>query len=101
MILLSSLLGLRERLSREMTEMRPFQTNHSIIMAHITELDAWNGARVFADSPNIGNYLISRNEYNEYGGEYLKEHDASNRFFRTPPIITTEVVPTKSEQLLT
>lgn len=92
--------GLKERLSREMTEMRPFQTSHRIVMANVSQFDGWNGARAFADSPNIGNYLISRSEYNEFGGEYLKEHDASNRFVGTPSVITADAVPTKADPLL-
>lgn len=47
-------------------------------------LDAWYGARKFALSPLFTTRSITRAEYEEKGGEYLKEHWASNRYFPTP-----------------
>ena len=49
-------------------------------------LDAWNGARKWARSLNSLQIVsVTREEYNETGGEYLKEHFASNRYVPTPP----------------
>jgi actin-related protein 5 len=70
--------------------MRPFQSTHKIYQAKNPMLDAWNGARDFAALPDLDNFLITRGEYEENGGEYLKEYQLSNRYFPTPPPI---VVP--------
>lgn len=49
-------------------------------------LDAWNGARKWARSlNNLQAVSVTREEYDEKGGEYLKEHLASNRYVPTPP----------------
>jgi actin-related protein 5 len=82
--------GLLERLDRELLEMRPFETTHRIYRAKNPALDAWYGARDFAALPNLENYLITRSEYEEYGGEYLKEYQLSNPYFPTPPPIVAE-----------
>lgn len=76
--------GLQERLSRELTEMRPFQSTHHVVMARTSELDAWNGARDFAHLTNIDNFLTTKAEYDEHGGEYFKEHNGSNQYIKTP-----------------
>lgn len=48
-------------------------------------LDAWNGARQWVlDQDDLRSVSITKSDYEEYGGEYLKEHLASNRFIRSP-----------------
>lgn len=85
--------GLEVRLSREMLEMRPFQTPHKITVAKDASLDAWHGAREFTDSEELPKYLITKELYNEMGGDYLAEHSASNEYCPTPaPIVTAETV---------
>uniref|UniRef100_A0A336L8Y8 Actin-related protein 5 n=1 Tax=Culicoides sonorensis TaxID=179676 RepID=A0A336L8Y8_CULSO len=77
--------GLQERLDRELLEMRPFQTSHKITLAKTPSLDAWNGARDFANnSKELKKSLLTRAEYEEKGGEYFKEFFASNQYFPTP-----------------
>ncbi|CAG9788730.1 unnamed protein product [Diatraea saccharalis] len=80
--------GLKERLERELLEMRPFQSTHKVVMAKNASLDAWYGARDFAGSNEFENWCISKEEYYEMGSEYLKEHHASNRYFKSPAPIT-------------
>ena len=50
-------------------------------------LDAWLGARKWARllNSNLQSVSVTREEYDEKGGEYLKEHFASNRYVSTPP----------------
>lgn len=80
--------GLEKRLSRELMEMRPFQTPHKILLSRKPNIDAWYGARDFAASSIVNNYIVTKNDYDENGGEYLKEHTASNKYFATPaPIV--------------
>lgn len=76
--------GLKERLEREMTEIRPFQSTHKVTIAESPGLDAWLGAKQFTLDNNIKDISITREFYEECGGDYLKPHAASNRYFETP-----------------
>lgn len=79
--------GLKERLDKELMEIRPFQSTFKVKLARDPSLDAWNGARKFAaSSSNLQSYSITRSEYDEFGGEYVKEYYASNRYFPTPSV---------------
>lgn len=85
---------MKERLERELLEMRPFQSTHKVVMAQNASLDAWYGARDFAGSNEFESYCITKEEYYEMGGEYLKEHHASNLYYKSPaPIIDTTLAP--------
>ncbi|KAI8439450.1 hypothetical protein MSG28_013232 [Choristoneura fumiferana] len=86
--------GLKERLERELLEMRPFQSTHKVVTAKNASLDAWYGARDFAGSNEFENWCVSKQEYYELGGEYLKEHHASNKYFKSPaPIVDNTLAP--------
>ena len=73
-----------------MLEIRPFQTPHKIIFAKNPTIDSWKGARKFALSSEFNEQLVTRQEYDEKGGEYFKDHTASNLYFPTPAPIVTE-----------
>lgn len=86
-----------------MMQIRPFQTAYNVVLAKNLNLDAWHGAKDLTNSSNFKEYLITKSEYSEYGGEYLKEHYASNRYFPTPialnePSQTTEVDSTNNTE---
>uniref|UniRef100_A0A3P8T3J3 Actin-related protein 5 n=1 Tax=Amphiprion percula TaxID=161767 RepID=A0A3P8T3J3_AMPPE len=74
--------GMKERVERELLAMRPFQSQFKVTMATRPALDSWFGARDWAlEHPAGGSEgWISRQEYEEKGGEYLSEHCASNAF---------------------
>ncbi|XP_063708449.1 actin-related protein 5 [Culicoides brevitarsis] len=77
--------GLRERLDRELLEMRPFETSHKITFAKSASMDGWYGAREFANnSKELKKALLTKAEYEEKGGEYFKEFFCSNQYFSTP-----------------
>lgn len=78
--------GLKERIEREMMSIRPFQTPYKVNVAKNSSLDAWNGARDMATTSDFPQYLTTRNDYLEFGGEYFREHFASNRYFPTPAV---------------
>ena len=42
------------------------------------DTDAWKGARIFSNNEENRNYFITREEYNEYGPDYFKDHWCSN-----------------------
>lgn len=73
-----------------MMEIRPFQSTYNINLASNPNFDAWQGAKDFANSTEFKNSELTKNDYLEFGGEYLKEHYASNQYFPTPAPIVTE-----------
>ncbi|XP_035238228.1 actin-related protein 5 [Anguilla anguilla] len=71
--------GMKERVERELLAMRPFQSHFQASVASRPALDAWHGARDWAlRSEPGGEGWVSRQDYEEKGGEYLSEHWASN-----------------------
>jgi len=69
-----------ERLRRELQAVRPFQSRICVSAAGDVVLDAWHGARCWAVSPALADAGLTLADYNEKGGDYLKEHCASNRY---------------------
>lgn len=86
--------GLKARLEKELMEIRPFESTFSVKIANDPSLDAWYGAKKFATATNIQNFSISKQEYMEVGGEYVKEHCLSNRYYKTPlaPKVDSNVI---------
>lgn len=83
--------GFLDRMNKELLEMRPFQSKFSISLAKQPILNAWLGASKFCSNNNFKNYLITAEEYREKGGDYLKEHRASNLYVPLPaPLPLTE-----------
>lgn len=73
-----------------MMQIRPFQTYYNVIEASNANLNAWHGAKDFANSSNFEKYLTTKNDFLEYGGEYFKEHYASNKFCSTPILLEAD-----------
>ncbi|KAH8382852.1 hypothetical protein KR009_005587 [Drosophila setifemur] len=76
--------GLKERLAKELLEMRPFQSKFAIYESDEHTLSAWLGACVRATESNFGQTLTTRQDYQERGSEFFREHRASNLFYPTP-----------------
>ncbi|XP_069508471.1 actin-related protein 5 [Ambystoma mexicanum] len=73
--------GMKARIQKELLEMRPFQSTFQVNMASNPILDTWYGARDWAlEHMDDEEGWITRLEYEEKGGEYLKEHSASNMY---------------------
>ncbi|KAL8179386.1 UNVERIFIED_CONTAM: Actin- protein 5 [Gekko kuhli] len=71
--------GMKARIQKELLEMRPFQSSFQVHLASNPVLDTWYGARDWAlEYMNREEGWITRKDYEEKGGEYLKEHSASN-----------------------
>lgn len=71
--------GMKGRIEKELLEMRPFQSSFQVQLASNPVLDAWYGARGWAlDHLDDEDVWITRKDYEEKGGGYLKEHCASN-----------------------
>ncbi|XP_048874076.1 actin-related protein 5 [Brienomyrus brachyistius] len=87
--------GMKERVERELLAMRPFQSHFQVNMASNPSLDAWCGAREWTQqNPLGGSGWITRQDYEEKGGEYLSEHSASNVFL---PIRIAKALPRVAE----
>uniref|UniRef100_A0A5F8HI82 Actin-related protein 5 n=1 Tax=Monodelphis domestica TaxID=13616 RepID=A0A5F8HI82_MONDO len=87
--------GMKSRIEKELLEMRPFQSSFQVQVASNPVLDAWYGARDWAlEHMNREEGWITRKDYEEKGGEYLKEHSASNIYV---PIRVPKQTPRTSE----
>ncbi|XP_053688203.1 actin-related protein 5 [Sabethes cyaneus] len=76
--------GFKERLTRELQQLLPFQSVFKLQVASNPTMDGWKGASQFAMSEQFRQSLITRQMYDEFGGEYFKEHSASNYYCQTP-----------------
>lgn len=82
--------GLKDRLVKELREIRPFESTFQVNMAKNASLDGWFGARSFAaTADNLKKYQLNRADYDEMGGEYLKSHSMGNVYCKTPQFIPT------------
>ena len=76
--------GFAERLRKELLEMRPFRSRFAVSLADEPSLQAWLGARRFCASDAFGRHLVTAADYRELGGDYLREHFASNEYAPLP-----------------
>ncbi|KXS12636.1 actin-like ATPase domain-containing protein [Gonapodya prolifera JEL478] len=65
--------GLRERVELELRSLRTVGSALNVRSAADPRLDAWRGAARWAQSDSFRKRLVTRQEYMENGGEYLKE----------------------------
>ncbi|XP_018411677.1 PREDICTED: LOW QUALITY PROTEIN: actin-related protein 5 [Nanorana parkeri] len=94
--------GMQTRMEKELLMMRPFGSTFHVSMAANPVLDAWHGASDWAlQNLEVDEGWISRKEYEEMGGEYLKEHVASNSHtaihLPKPPPPRTAAAPNSQE----
>ena len=80
----ASLANFKERIERDLQEMCPFKSSFSVAVANQPVLDAWCGARKWATQPDFNDYVMTKAEYEEKGGEWIKEHFVTNRYYPTP-----------------
>uniref|UniRef100_UPI00358F7DBC actin-related protein 5-like isoform X2 n=1 Tax=Myxine glutinosa TaxID=7769 RepID=UPI00358F7DBC len=79
--------GMQARLQQELLAIRPFKSSFNVMLAEDPVLNSWHGACDWA-TRNVENsrVWISRAEYLEKGGHYLKEHEASNMYIPAPSV---------------
>lgn len=83
--------GLEKRISIELLKMRPFQTPHKVFVAENPSLDAWFGLRDLGRRSNLKEISLTKKDYLENGAEYLKIHDLSNLYFKTPVVVDQDI----------
>ncbi|XP_071802148.1 actin-related protein 5-like [Asterias amurensis] len=81
--------NMKDRIETELMAMRPFQSTFQVIPAGDPVLDAWHGAKKWSTTPSANDGFVTREEYLEKGGDYLKEHIASNRCKTLPGVVET------------
>lgn len=72
--------GFEERLRAELRSVLPAEEELRVRRAKDCVLDAWKGAAKWAANPKSKQSFITRAEFMEKGGEYLKEHDFGNAY---------------------
>ncbi|GBC10521.1 hypothetical protein RclHR1_00970022 [Rhizophagus clarus] len=70
--------GLLPRLETSLRSILPSDAPLGVIHARDPVLDTWRGAALWAKTEDFYKYAVTRQEYQEYGGEYLKEHRFGN-----------------------
>ncbi|KAG8565334.1 hypothetical protein GDO81_012812 [Engystomops pustulosus] len=93
--------GIKARMEKELLQMRPFGSTFQVSLASHPVLDTWKGASDWAIQNLVTNEgWISRKDYEEMGGEYLKEHVASNSYtaIRLPKPAPRSAAPTNSQE---
>ncbi|KAJ2630759.1 Nuclear actin-protein involved in chromatin remodeling [Coemansia sp. RSA 1290] len=82
----STVPGMLERLQRDIQSIAPAGTPIRIRRAADPLRDAWRGAAQWctAEAEAFAASRISKHDYLEQGGEYLREHGASNRYYAAP-----------------
>lgn len=70
--------GFEERLASELRAVLPAEQELVVRRADDAILDAWRGAAKWAGKKENRTNFITRAEFMEKGGDYIKEHDAGN-----------------------
>ncbi|KAK0643566.1 actin-like ATPase domain-containing protein [Cercophora newfieldiana] len=69
-----------ERLRSGLMALLPAGSPLAIRRAQDAVLDAWKGAAGWAGTPDARRAMVTKEEYQEKGAEYIKEHDMGNAF---------------------
>ncbi|KXT10889.1 hypothetical protein AC579_9864 [Pseudocercospora musae] len=72
--------GYEERLQNELRAVLPADVQLGVRRAKDPILDAWKGAAKWASSAESRRSFVSREEWQEKGGEYIREHNLGNVF---------------------
>ncbi|EME88612.1 uncharacterized protein MYCFIDRAFT_149227 [Pseudocercospora fijiensis CIRAD86] len=70
--------GYEERLQNELRAVLPADVQLGVRRAKDPILDAWKGAAKWASSAESRNSFVSREEWQEKGGDYIREHNLGN-----------------------
>lgn len=73
--------GFEERLHNELRAVLPADATLGVRRAQDPTLDAWKGAAAWAGQSTSRQSFITREEFLEKGGEYIKEHNLGNAGF--------------------
>lgn len=74
----SLLPNFKERMQSEVTSFLPVGTPFNITQAKDVFLDPWKGMQQWLQTPEAQESFVTKEEYEEYGPEYIKEHNLGN-----------------------
>uniref|UniRef100_A0A1A9VW61 Uncharacterized protein n=1 Tax=Glossina austeni TaxID=7395 RepID=A0A1A9VW61_GLOAU len=77
----SQLPGLKNRLLKQLQEIRPSKSIFSIKESQIPSLDGYFGARDVVNLNDCTKYFVTKLEYDENGSEYPKEYSLGNKYY--------------------
>lgn len=69
-----------ERLTVDLRRMRPYGSTFSVRCAEDKLLNGWKGASAWGHAERNRAWFVTREEYQEKGSEFMKEHAASNPY---------------------
>ncbi|ORY14780.1 hypothetical protein BCR34DRAFT_533814 [Clohesyomyces aquaticus] len=72
--------GFEERLNSELRAVLPAELPLQVRRAKDCVLDSWRGAAKWAGKQESRQHFVTRAEFMEKGGEYLKEHELGNAY---------------------
>lgn len=75
---LSQLPNFETRIVNEFTSFLPVGAPLRVRKAHNPVIDAWKGMQLWSTTAECTKSFVSRAEYDEYGPEYIKEHNLGN-----------------------
>ncbi|XP_076054640.1 actin-related protein 5 isoform X2 [Oratosquilla oratoria] len=87
----ASLVGLKSRVEKELLACRPFQSKFNVSIAKNPLLDSWYGGRKQASV--LVEHGVSRADYEEQGGDWIKRHRFGNQFWAPLVSLTSESAP--------
>ncbi|KAL8917718.1 MAG: hypothetical protein Q9208_007770 [Pyrenodesmia sp. 3 TL-2023] len=70
--------GFEERLRKELRAVLPVEATINVQKANDPILDAWRGAAQWAVTSEASQSFVTKEEYQEKGPEYMKEHNLGN-----------------------
>lgn len=79
--------GFKQRIYRELREMRPLESNINVKLSDSPLLDSWFGAKEFANKKDFHKYLFTSEMYGEFGGDYFIENSCSNMYCPLPEAV--------------
>jgi len=77
----------KQRIYRELREMRPLESNINVKLSKSPFIDAWSGAKEFANKQDFHKYLLTPEMYAEMGGDYFIENSFSNMYCPLPEAV--------------
>ena len=72
--------GFEDRLRKELRAVLPADATLRVRKAKDSILDAWRGAAKWSNQANSRHAFVTRAEFLEKGGDYLKEHNLGNAY---------------------
>lgn len=76
--------GLKERVEADLRCVRPFMSSIGVHVVDNPAYSSWIGARNWWTAADRTSAAITKKEYDEHGGDFLREHSLSNTFYPTP-----------------